>query len=176
MDTPEVKSRKKRARRKWREANQEKDLASQRRRRQANPERAREVVRKWRAENPDRARELSRKSASKWAKNHPENRKAQNHKRHALKLGSTGAFTGKEWAALKIATGNACLCCRRSEGMLLTLGLKLVPDHIVALANNGSNAISNIQPLCHGKGGCNNKKSSKTKDYRKTQVVHGDEI
>jgi hypothetical protein len=198
MDTSEVKARKKKARRKWRVANREKDLADQRRRRQADPEKAREVVRKWRAENPERTQELSRENnrrrrqlspervrevknawnaahpekarerATKWRKENPEKRKAQVNKRRALKLGSFGSFTAQEWIDLKIVMGNQCLCCHRTEEVLLSLGLKLVPDHVVALVNGGSNDILNIQPLCHGRDGCNNKKHDKNTDYRKT--------
>jgi len=54
MDSPEVKERKKKARKKWRESNWEKEMADQRKRRQKDPEKAREMVRKWRADNPEK--------------------------------------------------------------------------------------------------------------------------
>jgi hypothetical protein len=38
------------------------------------------------------------------------------------------------------------LCCGRDEKELGCAGLKLVPDHVIALSRGGSNDISNIQP------------------------------
>jgi hypothetical protein len=57
----------------------------------------------------------------------------------------------------------------------------LVPDHVKAIADGGSNYISNIQPLCHSNkagaiGGCNNAKGAKHIDYRRPyeQTTHTD--
>jgi hypothetical protein len=139
----------------------------------SHPEKVRERARVWNKENPEKVREKTRK----WRKENPEKVKAQKNKRRSFELGGEGAFTAQEWTALKISTGNMCLCCKRTEQVLVSLGLKLVPDHVVALIHGGSGGITNIQPLCHGVGGCNNKKYTKNTDYRvnKAQDNHGDE-
>ena len=72
----------------------------------------------------------------------------------------------EEWIALKAFYLNRCLCCGRVEAELLARGLMLVPDHVQPLVMGGMNDRSNIQPLCHGKGGCNNKKGPRHLDYR----------
>jgi len=41
----------------------------------------------------------------------------------------------------------------RTEKEIIAAGLKLVPDHVKALVNGGTNTIDNLQPLCNGIGG-----------------------
>src|SRR5271157_606572 len=160
--------------------------------RKNNPERYLSNVRKWRADNPEKDKELTRaagrayyrRNADKgrarylanrdfliqqnaaYIKSHPEQNKAKNSKRKARKLGNGGSFTAQQWIDLKLFYDSSCLCCHREERVLESLGLCLVPDHVISLAKGGSNDISNIQPLCHGKDGCNNKKGSRCTDYR----------
>ena len=45
-----------------------------------------------------------------------------------------------------------------------------MPDHVLPIARGGSGDVSNIQPLCFGKGGCNNRKSIKHIDFRNTNL------
>jgi len=99
-------------------------------------------------------------------KNHPEVRRANENSRRARKLSSGGDYSPEEWLALKKLYKYRCLCCGKSEKQLKALGRKLVPDHVIPLSKGGSNSIDNLQPLCHGKGGCNNKKNIRTTDYR----------
>ncbi len=42
---------------------------------------------------------------------------------------------------------------------------KLVPDQIIPVVEGGLNHITNLQPLCHGRNGCNNKKGAKYFDF-----------
>ena len=114
----------------------------------------------------DKSVEKERARQAKWQKENPDKVKAKQHNRRVRKLGNGGSFTGEQWKSLKDLHGNKCLCCFLTEPELLTLGRKLVPDHIRSIVNGGSNDISNIQPLCHGKGGCNNHKGTKFVDYR----------
>lgn len=65
---------------------------------------------------------------------------------------------------------NRCLCCGLSKQELLKLGRILAADHVIPLAKDGSNHISNRQPLCDGKNGCNNRKFTKDIDYRKVKL------
>jgi 5-methylcytosine-specific restriction endonuclease McrA len=67
---------------------------------------------------------------------------------------------------LKASFNNRCLNCGLDEAQLAVLHRTLSPDHVRPLAKEGTNDLSNIQPLCHGKGGCNNRKHTKWVDYR----------
>jgi len=149
--------------------------------RKAHPEYYNEQTTEWRKAHPERFREINRKSARKlyqenpekhrkvareWAKANPEQRRAQEHKREARKRGNGGSWTVQEWLELKKLYRHLCLCCLRSEEELALLGLKLVTDHIQPLIKGGRNSIENLQPLCHGLGGCNNIKGAKWIDYR----------
>jgi 5-methylcytosine-specific restriction endonuclease McrA len=64
-------------------------------------------------------------------------------------------FTATQWRELVEACGGRCLRCGVVEDLTV--------DHIVPLALGGSNAIENIQPLCHD---CNGIKGCETTDYR----------
>jgi len=69
---------------------------------------------------------------------------------------------------LKHQFKGCCLACGKNEAELKLLGRKLVPDHIIPLAKGGLNTITNLQPLCHGKGGCNLHKGTRVQDFRET--------
>jgi Fe-S cluster biogenesis protein NfuA len=107
-----------------------------------------------------------RSAALKYNQVHPEEHCRNQHNRRARLRGNGGTYTVGQWADLKAEFGNACLCCGKSESSLQSLGRQLVPDHIVPIALGGLNIVSNLQPLCHGKGGCNNLKGIKTFDFR----------
>jgi hypothetical protein len=154
--------------------------------RKANLEKMREYDRKRRAENREKVRAASRRcyvahreknrdkqnSYSKvYAKANPDKFRESTRKRRARKLKAGGTFTTEQFLDLCSSYGNICLCCRRTEDVLLSFGLKLVPDHIVSLSKGGSNAISNIQPLCHGKDGCNNHKLAHLIDWRNLRTL-----
>jgi len=135
--------------------------------RAANHEKIQECERKSRAAHPERYRE----SSLKWAKANPEKVREYKRKRRARKLGSAEHFDAAQWKIIKAFYGNQCAKCHRSETELTALGLHLVPDHVRALADGGSNDIGNIQPLCHCRkkgstGGCNNRKRAKYEDHR----------
>ena len=87
-----------------------------------------------------------------------EQESSQSRRRRALNLGYTEHFTDQEFGQLKRSLGNRCGGCWKTEHQLKRLGCTLVPDHIVPLANGGLDDITPMQPLCQGKGGCNNAK------------------
>lgn len=130
--------------------------------RKEHPERSRENRKAWRIENPESAKETERKNRI----NHPETKRAVSHRRRAREFGQSCSFTPAQWLALLALYGNRCLGCRRSERELRAAGLKLVPDHVQSLKLGGTSDIGNIQPLCHGASGCNNRKGAKHVDYR----------
>jgi hypothetical protein len=107
-----------------------------------------------------------------WNKAHPESRQASIHRRLARIEDNSRSFTPQEWIDLKTKYGHRCLACGRTEAELRRLGRKLVPDHVVPIAWKGKELrghrgeINNIQPLCHGRGGCNNQKACTVQDYR----------
>ena len=127
-----------------------------------HPGYAAEHKKAWDKANPERKAEHSRRTRKK----HPEARRAAHQRRKARKLGNGGSWTPKEWLELKSTYVFKCLCCGRREEALIVDGLKLVTDHIQPLAKGGRNDIANIQPLCHGLGGCNNIKGTKWIAYR----------
>jgi len=123
----------------------------------ANPEKARERARRYRERNPIYGIEWRRINARKV--------REYSRKRRALKQGCREHFTEKEFRALKRSLGNRCIGCWKTEAELNLLGRKLVPDHIVAVSKGGLDDITNIQPLCQGTNGCNNKKCARYLDY-----------
>ena len=126
-------------------------------------ERDREQKRKWRAAHPDQNRERKRK----WCAAHPEKVAAKSKAQHAKRKGNGGSYTAKQWLQLKKTYGR-CVGCGLSEAAIIALGRTLAADHVLPIAKGGSSNIDNIQPLCHGRGGCNNKKAARHIDYRRT--------
>jgi hypothetical protein len=85
------------------------------------------------------------------------NRHVFGQRRRARLQAAGGSYTVAEWQAL-VAQYDRCPACLRpwrdiaprpSDGVVITV------DHIIALANGGSNAIENLQPLCYS---CNSRK------------------
>ena len=118
-------------------------------------------------------REERRKASARYRKAHPEKMHANRADRRAREFSASGDYTS-QWPALLVEWGNRCLCCGRDDVELASLGLTLSPDHVQALTDKGSNDISNIQPLCHGRGGCNNRKYTKHIDFRGVRALFGD--
>jgi HNH endonuclease len=145
----------------WWKANSKRVLKHKRSEREANPELFRERSRAHRAAHPGYRRE----EEAAWRKANPEKRTAGERKRRARKRGQTVHYTPQEWQTLKRQLGYRCVSCWKTEAELNLLGRKLVGDHIISLSRGGLDSIENIQPLCHGKSGCNDKKQAKTKDF-----------
>jgi hypothetical protein len=151
--------------RKWRANNLEKKREFDRKWRADNPEKKREFDRKWKAANPEKYRETRQKSNRKWSAANPEKIRAISHRRRARKKGNGGSWTSAEWQTLKRQYRFRCIGCWKTETELKALGRTLVPDHIIPIVQGGMNIIENLQPLCHGRGGCNLKKGKRYIDF-----------
>ena len=128
-----------------------------------------ESKRRWHLKNTTE----HRRREKQWRDANPEKQRAKERRRRALRSGVAGDhYTAEQWQCLKSIYGFRCLCCNRTEEQLNFVGLVLVADHIVSLSQGGSDSISNIQPLCNGKDGCNNRKGVKYADYRRGTEVH----
>lgn len=66
-----------------------------------------------------------------------------------------GTHTDDEWRRLLDLCGHRCVRCGTQEA-------EIVKDHVVLLARDGSDAISNLQPLCRR---CNSAKGPDCTDY-----------
>ena len=135
----------------WRAANLERRRTTNAAWRAANYERQQQRIAAWKLANPERVKANAIKGTRK---------------RKARKLGRVIHFTPAEFRELKHQLGDCCICCHRHESELTSLGLKIVPDHVVPLAKGGSDDIENIQPLCsNGVGACNQRKGATFANY-----------
>ena len=152
------------AKRKWKQRNKEKVLAS----RAADAERAKQRAALWYKQNKERAllasadyqrrhRERVRLNQSAWRERNVEKKRAydarywrdnieatlaRNAKRRARKNGAGGAFTSADIRALREKQRGRCAICKNK------LESVFHRDHIMPLTRGGSNSIENIQLLC----------------------------
>lgn len=152
------------SRKKWRTENPEVSAACTRSWADRNPEKVKEKRRRlheinrdsyntrsrlWNKENFERASARGRA----WKIANRENVCAHSSKRRALKIMSTGEYTGEDVREIRRLQKNKCAYCR----VCLRNG-KTHIDHIMPLALGGSNGRENIQILCSG---CNLSKGAR---------------
>jgi HNH endonuclease len=133
---------------KWKEDNREKWLKYRREWHAANRQRRQKYV--------DKNRATIRAYGRKWQRT-PKGRQAalrSSEARRSRKCGAPGYFSTQEWLSLCKLYDMCCAKCRKRK--------RLVPDHIIPLSRNGTNFISNIQPLCVT---CNLKKGPRAAYY-----------
>ena len=94
-----------------------------------------------------------------WTKANPEKANAHNRKRKTAKRGLPSTFTHEEQAFCRQYFHYACAICSKEEGFQWLIGL----DHWIPLKSSAcpGTVATNMIPLCHGNGGCNNKKGRK---------------
>jgi hypothetical protein len=125
----------------------------------ANPDKVRGYKRKWQHANPDAQVEWAKVNPErvriykkKWREAHPEACRVHVMNRRARLRGAVGRHTAAEVKELFQRQHGRCAACKAA----LSSGYH--KDHIVALANGGTNDILNIQLLC---GACNCRKGAK---------------
>lgn len=150
--------------------------------RQNNPEKRRAIKRKWEQKNPEKKKAQSRRtydrcktrilnywhtyyyqnhekallSAKKSRQKRQEERRIHNQNRHARKRQLPATFSVAEGAFCRAYFSYACAVCGREEGFQWTISL----DHWIPLSSSAcpGTVATNMIPLCHGLGGCNNSK------------------
>ena len=138
----------------YREKNRTKISAAARARYAANLEHHRTIGRKAYAANREKRTAYSRA----YSKAHRDKVAAALNRRRACKYQAEGTHTEAEWKALKARYDYTCLCCGRREP-----DITLTRDHIIPITQDGSDWITNIEPLCPS---CNSSKGIKVIDYR----------
>jgi hypothetical protein len=164
--------------RRWREANAEKQKASEKRWRDNNKERTAERVRRWQKDNPEKVREKARRHYARHREamvekdrrqraENPEDQRERNRRyrvshrlecrarqnlRRAQKLGTDcdGYATIERIAARIAFYGHRCYYCGGPHEAL---------DHRIPLSRGGPHLPANLVPSCQW---CNSSKGSKT--------------
>ena len=121
---------------------------------------------RWHREHPEGARSRTNRWRERNRTKYLAACRFARHVRRIRAIAAVGSWTLAQWDFLKAAFDNRCVKCGLADSELKERGRVLSPDHVRPLAKGGTNNISNIQPLCHGKGGCNNRKYTKWIDYR----------
>ncbi len=111
------------------------------------------------------ARERERQRRRDRYRNNKEYFLALGSRRRAWKLGGGGSHSEDAWRQLKELFGNRCLCCGQEK--------KLTRDHVIPLSRQGSDDITNIQPMC---AACNKSKFTQAVDYRTREKVVLEEL
>lgn len=107
--------------------------------------------------------EKSEKAASiRWGTK-PEDRLSRSER--LAKARQLGTHTAAEWEAMLSILGNCCVKCGLPGDQMH--GGSPLKDHILPIYKGGSDAISNIQPMCRN---CNSRKGDEVIDYREKAV------
>lgn len=119
----------------------EKRVAAAKARAKANPEKARqkarEYTRRWKDKNPEKWREIRQR----WCAANPHIIKARQALVRGNRCAGLGHCTRPQWEARKSYYGGRCWipgCDRDGDTM----------DHVIPLANGGSNWPANLRPAC----------------------------
>lgn len=149
--------------------------------RQGRKDQYREYQRNWKAQNQDHVRKYGREYFQNNDEQRQHNRTAtnkrdreryqndleyrqrkntqaaeKNRRRRAVLYGApVEHHTEREWQELCESYDHHCLCCG--------LQVPLTRDHVVPVSQGGTDAITNIQPLCKP---CNSQKNNRAFDYR----------
>ena len=113
-----------------------------------------ERAKRYYEENKDRVLPGRRLARRAWGVLNSDKIRVSN-KLHQQRKRAAGHLSIKEWAGVLQKYGHKCLKCGHAENITI--------DHIVPISKGGTNAVTNLQPLC---GKCNSSKGAKEMDYR----------
>ena len=113
---------------------------------------------KWQSLKDKRSEAGAAGAAAKWSKSDPSHAKTRSERLSAAR--SKGTHTKDEWQALMEVFNYSCVRC--GTGADDAHG-GLCKDHITPIYQGGSDAISNLQPLCTS---CNSSKGPDATDHR----------
>lgn len=113
----------------------------------------------YRLNNLDEVREKDRKKKARQRASGQDRVWAE--KRRARKLSLPDTLTLEQWKHALLYWNNRCAICDREFGK--SIDYRCAADHWIPLSaeNCPGTTIDNMIPLCHGKDGCNNSKSTK---------------
>lgn len=160
----------------YRDANREQIRESQRHIYSSNPEKREsknlylreyrdvnaEQIRIKRAKYSEQTAEYRRERDKERYRDNPEHFRIKSANRRARKCDLPDTFTNADWQHALAYFNHACAVCGRPQGLWHTLSA----DHWIPLssADCPGTIPTNIVPLCHGQGGCNNGKKDKNAD------------
>lgn len=147
--------KKRERRRRYRAANVEQERERNRRYYAENTERESERKRQYRIANPDQIREIHRR----YRVQNAEKVRANNRRRRALKRNLPATFTAEHERLALEYFHNCCAVCGRQLNDLFGTHYPSM-DHWRPIKRGGGSTPDNMIPLCHGKGGCNNRKNA----------------
>jgi 5-methylcytosine-specific restriction endonuclease McrA len=98
-------------------------------------------------------RDKTRRAAAKWAKAHPEKKRAVENRRRARQSAAGGSYTASDIDEIAKAQRGLCAYCPT----ILTRSARHI-DHIQPIAKGGTNNRSNLQLLCQP---CNSSKGAR---------------
>jgi hypothetical protein len=120
-----------------------------------------EYNRQYRAKNATRLRELHRQWYIENYQKVYDRARINKQRRRARQRSLPDTFTVADWQRALDYFGNCCAVCGRAPDDHVTLAA----DHWIPLSDprpdNPGSVAANLLPLCHGVGGCNNRKSSR---------------
>lgn len=156
----------------YKKANPDKVSLDKKRYREKYRDRLRHRSRQYYLENRERILEKTRQYFSERGavirdrqkqhrKENPEYYRLATNKRRSIKLGHPNHFEQGDWNLCLEYWRGCCAVCGRPQGLWHTLAA----DHWIPLSYDGDDnpgtVPTNIVPLCHGVGGCNNSKGAK---------------